>query len=101
LVRRIGSRIHANGEEIIIPLLIEFVCILLVIIIITLIRLKIVGKLILFSIYIISTIIVVMLTYHLPYRDNKTVIDLSTIGGPIGLTIAGYLIFKNKYQKPV
>jgi energy-coupling factor transporter transmembrane protein EcfT len=99
LLLLISQSALAHGEEVLIPLFIEFVGMIIVFVIVALIRFKIVGKLLLVSIYIISTIIIIILTFNIPYRDNKIVIDISSIGGPIALTIAGYLIFKNKYQK--
>jgi hypothetical protein len=90
---------YAHGQEVLFPFFIQFVFLILLFVILAFIRLKIVGKLLLTAIYLLSAILICLLTSNIPYRDNKLILDTSLILVPIALTLGGYLILKKNFNK--
>ena len=89
----------AHGEEVLVPIFFEFIAMILVFVIVALIKLKIIGKLILDSIYIISAIVIFLIIMDIPYRANKILINTIEIIGPTVITCGCYLIIKNRFKK--
>lgn len=61
----------AHGEEALVPLYIHGICLLCFLVIIFVVKIQILKKIILISVYILSTISIVSATRNTSYRDNQ------------------------------
>lgn len=84
----------AHSEEVLLPVFIQISSI--VIFLILLISLKIKGgkKFVLAVIYFLTLGSILCLSWNVPYRQNRTVIDLSCTVGPAVTTLIAFFIFK-------
>ncbi len=84
----------AHGEEVLLPLFIQFASILIFIIVLTSLKIKVAKKLVLFVIYFLTLSSILCISWNVPYRQNRTVLDLSWTLGPATTTLIAFLIFR-------
>jgi hypothetical protein len=84
----------AHGEEVLVPIFIQFGLILTFLILITFIMIRVVEKLILSVVYFLAVGLMLYIFWNLPYRQNHTAIDLSISLGPALLTLITYIFLK-------
>ena len=86
----------AHGEEVLLPLLIQLGSIFIFVILVTSIKFKIADKLILAAAYFLTLIIVLYLSWDVPYRQNKTLLDLVWTIGPAAVVLITFFVLKIK-----
>ena len=84
----------AHGEEVLIPIFIQLGLILIFLLLIISLKIKVVDKLILSVVYFVTFGLMLYIFWNLPYRQNKTAIDLSISLGPTLLTLIVYIFLK-------
>jgi len=84
----------AHGEEILIPIFIQFGLILTFLILIISLKIRVIEKLILSIMYFVTFGLMLYIFWNLPYRQNHTAIDLSISLGPALLTLIVYIFLK-------
>ena len=86
----------AHGEEVLLPIFIQFGLILTFLILIIFIKIRVVEKLILSVVYLVAFGLMLYIFWNLPYRQNSTTIDLSISLGPALLTLIIYIFLKTR-----
>jgi hypothetical protein len=91
----------AHGEEVLLPLFIQLGSIFIFLIWITSIKFRMADKLILAASYFLSLILILFFTWNVPYRQNRTSIDIAWIVGPAVTSLVTFLILRNKEKRMV
>jgi hypothetical protein len=84
----------AHGEEILLPVFIQFGLILTFLILIISLKIRVVEKLILSVVYFVTFGLMFYIFWNLPYRPNPTTADLSIILSPVLLALITYIFLK-------
>ncbi len=86
----------AHGEDVLLPVLIQLGSIFIFLIWLASAKLLIANKLILLVSYFLSLGVIVLLTWNLPYRQNKALTDMLWVLGPALLSFLTFLILKRR-----
>jgi D-alanyl-lipoteichoic acid acyltransferase DltB (MBOAT superfamily) len=86
----------AHGEDVLLPVFIQLGSIFIFLIWLTSTKLRIANKLILLASYFLSIGVIILLTWNLPYRQNKALTDMLWVLGPAFLSFLTYLILKRR-----
>lgn len=91
----------AHGEEVLFPLLMQFVFIFIFFIWVVFVKGRITDKLILGASYVIALTIILFATRDVPYRQNRTALDSILIFGPAATLLITFIILRFKRKKKV
>ena len=86
----------APGEEVLLPLLIQLGSIFIFLIWITSAKFRIADKLILAASYFLTLSILLFLTWNVPYRQNRTALDMAWVIGPAAISLVTFVVLKTK-----
>ena len=87
----------AHGEGALIPFVVQFVLSILFLILVASIRFPLAGKLMLIGSYFLATWLI--LSLDIPYPNNKVPVAFIFIAGPGAISLAVYMLLRNKYTK--
>ena len=85
----------AHGEEVLIPVFGQALLFFITVFILFFWKTKI-NKLSLFLVYLLSLCAIVFLSWNVPYRQNRTILDASLIVGPAVMTLIAFGYLKKK-----
>ncbi|MBS4065391.1 MAG: hypothetical protein KGZ74_12565 [Chitinophagaceae bacterium] len=86
--------VFAHGEEVLISVLLEFITFIIVLVFLFSIRLHQKKKAYLFLFYFLSVVGVNYFINSMPYRENKTMINIIGVAIPLSVTFLGWLFYK-------
>jgi hypothetical protein len=98
LMLLLSTTAYAHGEEVLISVAIPFALITVLIILISILKISLKGKIILITIYLLTEVLSFLLIKDIPYRENKIVINLVLNLTPIVFTLSGYLLLKKRLK---
>lgn len=88
--------VFAHGEDVLLPMFFQVASIAVFLIWLFGSKLHRTDKLILLLSYLLSLTAVIYFTWNIPYRQNKTIIDVCWILGPGLASLTTFLILKNR-----
>ncbi len=66
---------------------------------VTSVKFRITHKLILAASYFLTLSIILYLTWNVPYRQNRTALDISGAIGPVAISLVTFMVLRNKNKK--
>src|ERR1043166_9444264 len=89
----------AHGEEVLFTLFIQLGLIIIFGLVLWTIKLNLKGKLILGTIFILTTLLTFKLVDNLPYNEYETIINVVIIVVPLTIVSISYMGLKTRFQK--
>ena len=84
----------AHGEEVLVPVFIQLISILALIIFLLVSKLAVPQKVLLGTTYLLTFGLIILLTWNVPYRENRIVLDLAMTIGPAITTLIAFLFLR-------
>jgi uncharacterized membrane protein len=94
------SLAFAHGEEVLNIIFIQIVSVVLFGVIIAAVKINSKGKVILTCVYIISTLVIWIISGTIPYNDNMRAINFTVAIGPLLVSYLFYQLNAAKYRVP-
>lgn len=89
----------AHGEEVFITLFLEFIVVVIFAIGLLTMNLNGKGKLMISSIYILTTVLTFTIMNRLPYTKYQTIINIGVVALPLTVGVISYLRLKERFRR--
>lgn len=91
----------AHGEEVLLPLFVQLCSIFIFLIWITSVNFRIADKLVLAASYFLTLSLVLVLTWNVPYRQNRALLDTTWAVAPAAISLVTFIILRNKNKREI
>lgn len=86
----------ADGEEVLLPLIIQLSSIFIFLIWVTSVKFRIAEKLILATSYFLTLSLILVLTWNIPYRQNRVLVNVAWTIAPAAIALLTFIILRKK-----